>query len=174
MSELSTVAIKDGHRGHLPHTTSRDPNNPIPFDSERADRISRMAGLDRVAQQSALLARPVGSVTSASQLGAGNPTGGGSQPQHLHHHYHNTNPSSTTGQNPAHPPTIGYFLPSGEPRLLKAQSTVGSASATSVTKGSTATWTSTSADENDDDTMTTTTDKISVHSGESLLRKEGA
>ncbi|KAF2400086.1 hypothetical protein EJ06DRAFT_494959 [Trichodelitschia bisporula] len=42
MSELSTVAIKDGHRGHLPH-------NHLPLDAERADRISRLAGLERVA-----------------------------------------------------------------------------------------------------------------------------
>src|ERR1700761_6410736 len=43
MSELSTVAIKDGHRGHLHH-------NHNPMDAERADRISRLAGLDRVGQ----------------------------------------------------------------------------------------------------------------------------
>jgi hypothetical protein len=43
MSELSTVAIKDGHRGHLHHHTQ-------PMDAERADRISRLAGLERVAQ----------------------------------------------------------------------------------------------------------------------------
>lgn len=42
MSELSTVAIKDGHRGHLPH-------HHHPLDAERADRISRLAGLERVA-----------------------------------------------------------------------------------------------------------------------------
>lgn len=42
MSELSTVAIKDGHRGHLPH-------HQIPLEAERADRISRLAGLERVA-----------------------------------------------------------------------------------------------------------------------------
>ena len=42
MSELSTVAIKDGHRGHFPH-------NHQPMDAERADRISRLAGLERVA-----------------------------------------------------------------------------------------------------------------------------
>lgn len=49
MSELSTVAIKDGHRGHLPHhsahTSAPAPNN---LDAERADRISRLAGLERV------------------------------------------------------------------------------------------------------------------------------
>lgn len=44
MSELSTVAIKDGHRGHLPHNSR---NAPQP-DAERADRISRLAGLERV------------------------------------------------------------------------------------------------------------------------------
>ncbi|KAF1956732.1 hypothetical protein CC80DRAFT_492244 [Byssothecium circinans] len=41
MSELSTVAIKDGHRGHFPH-------HHHPADAERADRISRLAGLERV------------------------------------------------------------------------------------------------------------------------------
>jgi hypothetical protein len=43
MSELSTVAIKDGHRGHLQHSHHQ------PLDAERADRISRLAGLDRMA-----------------------------------------------------------------------------------------------------------------------------
>jgi hypothetical protein len=42
MSELSTVAIKDGHRGHFP-------NHHQPAEQERADRISRLAGLERVA-----------------------------------------------------------------------------------------------------------------------------
>ncbi|KAL6149973.1 hypothetical protein ACJBU6_11497 [Exserohilum turcicum] len=42
MSELSTVAIKDGHRGHFPHHRN-------PAEAERADRISRLAGLERVA-----------------------------------------------------------------------------------------------------------------------------
>ncbi|GAB1744261.1 hypothetical protein D0862_13056 [Hortaea werneckii] len=51
MSELSTVAIKDGHRGHLPHHYHQ---NPPPsglshqLDAERADRISRLAGMERV------------------------------------------------------------------------------------------------------------------------------
>lgn len=42
MSELSTVAIKDGHRGHFSH-------HHHPAEAERADRISRLAGLERVA-----------------------------------------------------------------------------------------------------------------------------
>jgi hypothetical protein len=41
MSELSTVAIKDGHRGHFPHQRN-------PAEAERNDRISRLAGLERV------------------------------------------------------------------------------------------------------------------------------
>lgn len=41
MSELSTVAIKDGHRGHFPH-------HHHPAEAERADRISRLAGLERI------------------------------------------------------------------------------------------------------------------------------
>lgn len=49
MSELSTVAIKDGHRGHNPYHNSRDnPSASHSVDAERADRISRLAGLERV------------------------------------------------------------------------------------------------------------------------------
>ena len=50
MSELSTVAIKDGHRGHLPHHgQSHGPSGlGSQLDAERADRISRLAGLERV------------------------------------------------------------------------------------------------------------------------------
>ncbi|KAF2429624.1 hypothetical protein EJ08DRAFT_650278 [Tothia fuscella] len=59
MSELSTVAIKDGHRGHLQH------HHHQPLDAERADRISRLAGLDRVAQPRAnLTPSAVGAQTS--------------------------------------------------------------------------------------------------------------
>jgi hypothetical protein len=49
MSELSTVAIKDGHRGHLPHHAHNQPSGlSHQLDAERADRISRLAGLERV------------------------------------------------------------------------------------------------------------------------------
>lgn len=52
MSELSTVAIKDGHRGH-PHHHSHNSQHLSTgqsgsLDAERADRISRLAGLERV------------------------------------------------------------------------------------------------------------------------------
>lgn len=59
MSELSTVAIKDGHRGHFPH-------HHLPQDAERADRISRLTGLERFA--------------TARQASAGNVNPGASGP----------------------------------------------------------------------------------------------
>lgn len=66
MSALSTTAIKDGHQGHTlshghhHHRSSRDSNSSsTTLDAERADRISRLAGLERVAtvrpSQSSLL-----------------------------------------------------------------------------------------------------------------------
>ena len=49
MSELSTVAIKDGHRGHHSHQHTQAPSGlSNQLDAERADRISRLAGLERV------------------------------------------------------------------------------------------------------------------------------
>lgn len=55
LSALSTTAIKDGHQGHLPtHNHARRTSNTsnasaTTLDAERADRISRLAGLERVA-----------------------------------------------------------------------------------------------------------------------------
>ncbi|KAI9771433.1 MAG: hypothetical protein M1840_002053 [Geoglossum simile] len=47
LSALSTTAIKDGHQGNPPpHTSSRYSHNTLA--AERADRISRLAGLERV------------------------------------------------------------------------------------------------------------------------------
>ncbi|KAI9847296.1 MAG: hypothetical protein M1837_002883 [Sclerophora amabilis] len=58
LSALSTTAIKDGHQGHVPphgpshhhrhqdSTSSSSSTNTL--DAERADRISRLAGLERV------------------------------------------------------------------------------------------------------------------------------
>lgn len=54
MSALSTTAIKDGHQGHAPphmhtRTASSGFNSSVnTLDAERADRISRLAGLERV------------------------------------------------------------------------------------------------------------------------------
>jgi len=48
LSTLSTTAIKDGHRGaSLPHGHRQMPSNNT-LEAERADRISRLAGLERV------------------------------------------------------------------------------------------------------------------------------
>jgi hypothetical protein len=63
LSELSTVAIKDGHRGHMLH------NHHNPMDAERADRISRLAGFDRMAQPQRGLAP--GTTVAGGGLGMG-------------------------------------------------------------------------------------------------------
>lgn len=55
LSMLSTTAIKDGHQGHAPphghqhHSSSASDASTNTLDAERADRISRLAGLERVA-----------------------------------------------------------------------------------------------------------------------------
>ena len=61
MSELSTVAIKDGHRGHLPHHGHHAPTSEA---AERADRISRLAGLASVA--TARNPTPLGNLTPSA------------------------------------------------------------------------------------------------------------
>ncbi|KAL1962747.1 hypothetical protein VTN77DRAFT_9201 [Rasamsonia byssochlamydoides] len=56
LSALSTTAIKDGHQGqthphscHAHHSSSASASSTTILDAERADRISRLAGLERVA-----------------------------------------------------------------------------------------------------------------------------
>ncbi|KAK2812268.1 hypothetical protein FQN50_001626 [Emmonsiellopsis sp. PD_5] len=55
LSALSTTAIKDGHQGHRHRTrhthrsSSASDSSTTTLDAERADRISRLAGLERVA-----------------------------------------------------------------------------------------------------------------------------
>ncbi|KAJ5469502.1 hypothetical protein N7539_009120 [Penicillium diatomitis] len=57
LSALSTTAIKDGHsgapfphhRGHAHQSSSASTTSTSTLDAERADRISRLAGLERVA-----------------------------------------------------------------------------------------------------------------------------
>lgn len=123
LSALSTTAIKDGQRGHLPlgrghqHTPST-----TSLEAERADRISRLAGLERV---STLRAPPQPIATSGNSGGVG---GGASSlsPQ--------TTPTSTTGfpaNFPAsHNLTPSYFDVNGQPVAVTKMSTVGTASAT--------------------------------------------
>ncbi|KAF2166152.1 hypothetical protein M409DRAFT_23343 [Zasmidium cellare ATCC 36951] len=100
MSELSTVAIKDGHRGHLPHhghgAQHQSSGLSNQLDAERADRISRLAGLERV--------------TTARN------------PQ--------TPTNLTPGATAPPPPGTTYFDASGNPAAARERSTVGSASAT--------------------------------------------
>lgn len=74
MSELSTVAIKDGHRGHLPHHHNQPPSgHGNQLDAERADRISRLAGLERFT--SARNPTPIGQLTPGNAAPA-NPAQG--------------------------------------------------------------------------------------------------
>jgi len=107
MSELSTVAIKDGHRGHPHHLQSaalsdlRVPGWHTNPDSERADRISRLAGLERL-----------GAVRSSSSASL---------------------PPGASANNPSglnHFESAYMIPPGGAHALSKERSTVGSASAT--------------------------------------------
>ncbi|KAI8181324.1 hypothetical protein K4K51_001880 [Colletotrichum sp. SAR 10_75] len=117
LSALSTTAIKDGHRGHLPQgpTGRGHAHHPstTSLEAERADRISRLAGLERV---STLRAPPQNQNNAASSL----------SPQ--------TTPTSTTGFPPNYPPathlTPAYFDAHGQPTAHTKMSTVGTASAT--------------------------------------------
>ena len=74
MSELSTVAIKDGHRGHMPHYGGNAPtfSGNDQLAAERADRISRLAGLERVA--TARNPTPTGNLTPSAAAPPANPT----------------------------------------------------------------------------------------------------
>ncbi|KAJ8610412.1 hypothetical protein MRB53_038574 [Persea americana] len=74
MSELSTVAIKDGHRGHLGHHHTQAPSGlSNQLDAERADRISRLAGLERVT--TARNPTPIGNLTPGVAAPANPPQG---------------------------------------------------------------------------------------------------
>lgn len=117
MSELSTVAIKDGHRGHNPHHHYGAPSglsNQVDAEREmRSDRISRLAGLERVT--TARNPQPPG---SAGNLTPGAAAAGGQAPQN---------------------PTVSYFDSTGNPTINRERSTVGSASATGSV-GARTTW----------------------------------
>ena len=73
MSELSTVAIKDGHRGHVSHFGSNLPTSGAndQLAAERADRISRLAGLERV--NTARNPTPTGNLTPSAAAPPANP-----------------------------------------------------------------------------------------------------
>ncbi|EQL36648.1 hypothetical protein BDFG_02010 [Blastomyces dermatitidis ATCC 26199] len=75
LSALSTIAIKDGHQGSRYHTrhghrsSNASETSTTTLDAERADRISRLAGLERVAT------RPNGAGTTPSANTHGLPGG---------------------------------------------------------------------------------------------------
>ncbi|KAH8167159.1 hypothetical protein CIB48_g1057 [Xylaria polymorpha] len=114
MSALSTTAIKDGHRGHAhlalggPKGHGHHPSTNS-LEAERADRISRLAGLERVS-----------TIRAANQNHAAN----AGSPQ--------TTPTSTGFpiQNIPTALTPAYFDANGQPTAVTKMSTVGTASAT--------------------------------------------
>lgn len=142
LSTLSTTAIKDGHQGH-PHpyarhahqSSSASATSTSTLEAERADRISRLAGLERIATARAggggggtqNLISGAGSLAPTVTSGAG--AGGG--PFNQQQQY-----SSNSNYNQQQ----GYF-DSYPQQLLKERSTVGSASATGSIGGRT-TWAS--------------------------------
>ncbi|SMQ55418.1 unnamed protein product [Zymoseptoria tritici ST99CH_1A5] len=113
MSELSTVAIKDGHRGLGPHHHHQASGLSSQLDAERADRISRLAGLERVT--TARNPQTPTSLNPGGQPGSFNSPA--NQPPHVQ----------------------SYFDASGNPVLARERSTVGSASATGSV-GARTTW----------------------------------
>ena len=150
MSELSTVATKDGHRGHLPH-------HHMPLDAERADRISRLAGLERVATAAAR--HPTQGSFGGSSTGAGGGSltsgigaagaaavAGGTVNSSFVGGGPGGSSAAASGANAAanihasNNPTV-YFDASNNPQLVRERSTVGSASATGSVGGRT-TWAS--------------------------------
>ncbi|KAK4612121.1 hypothetical protein CLAFUW4_13178 [Fulvia fulva] len=156
MSELSTVAIKDGHRGHLPHHSSHHhPGSSREssglshqLDAERADRISRLAGLERVTT-----ARNPQTPTSYAPGSSGITPGAAAPPQH---------PAATT-----------YFDATGNPAMGRERSTVGSASATGSV-GARTTWAGSEAgDRADYDKMSESQDMDMDTSSVGGMSEEG-
>ncbi|ETS73619.1 hypothetical protein PFICI_14565 [Pestalotiopsis fici W106-1] len=144
LSALSTTAIKDGHRGHAHAfpgfgTQRGHSHNPSTnsLEAERADRISRLAGLERVStlragqqQQGQSGISPQTTPTST-----GFPSGSISQQQ--------------IGALPSGP---SYFDSNGQPVAATKMSTVGTASATGSVGARTTTDTG-DATEVDEDVM---------------------
>ncbi|PSR75247.1 hypothetical protein BD289DRAFT_487189, partial [Coniella lustricola] len=120
LSALSTTAIKDGHRGHAlplaghrgshPHHASQNS-----LEAERADRISRLAGLSSVSQQRT-------PPHAGSLIAANSPQ---TTPTSLGF------PHNATQAAPPHVLGVpAYFDSNGQPVAVTKVSTVGTASAT--------------------------------------------
>jgi len=149
LSALSTTAINDGQQGSFSHSHHHRPHglasshhhsgsaasatSTNTIDAERADRISRLPGLERVST--------VRQSSGGQLLPGTNPQSG--------HVQHPLSVYSSTSQQP-----IGYFDPQGNPQVRKERSTVGSASATASIGGDrTTTWASASDETYDPDKM---------------------
>ncbi|POR35901.1 Uncharacterized protein TPAR_03891 [Tolypocladium paradoxum] len=145
LSTLSTTAIKDGHRGHFPSGQHGRGHQHSPsttsLEAERADRISRLAGLERVSTLRAAPHTP-GQGAGASSI----------SPQ--------TTPTSAAGFPPNYPAsqhlTPAYFDGNGQPVAVTKMSTVGSASATESHIGE-GDGSRTTAGERDEDMLSTGT-----------------
>lgn len=115
ISALSTVAIKDGHRGH-PGASHRPGHQHNPsttsLEAERADRISRLAGLSSVSQARQIPILHSGSAQATPTSSGFLPNQGTLNQQHL---------------------TPAWFDAQGQPVAATKMSTVGSASATTAT-----------------------------------------
>lgn len=141
LSTLSTTAIKDGHRGHFPsgpHGRGHQHNpSTTSLEAERADRISRLAGLERV---STLRAPPQTPDSDDHGRAAS------LSPQ--------TTPTSTTGFPLNYPATQhltpAYFDSNGQPVAVTKMSTVGTASATESHLGEGDERRTTSGDQDED------------------------
>ncbi|CAI4217549.1 unnamed protein product [Parascedosporium putredinis] len=136
ISALSTIAIKDGHRGHLPQNGSRHAHTPstTSLEAERADRISRLAGLERVST----LRGAQQSFNSASSSPISYNQGGQGQGHMIGH---------GGVYLPAQHVTPSYFDAQGQPVAITKMSTVGTASRTGSYSG---------REDDEDDTRTTT------------------
>ncbi|KAI1197471.1 hypothetical protein F5X97DRAFT_180140 [Nemania serpens] len=123
LSALSTTAIKDGHRGHAhlalggPKGHGHHPSTNS-LEDERADRISRLAGLERLSTVRAPNQHhsPVAGAAGAAAATANSPQ---------------TTPTSTGFPIQTIPAlTPAYFDANGQPTAATKMSTVGTASAT--------------------------------------------
>ncbi|ERS99436.1 hypothetical protein HMPREF1624_04636 [Sporothrix schenckii ATCC 58251] len=162
LSAVSTTAIKDGHRGgHIPplllsggavtgSTSSTGSGQRVghqhnastnSLEAERADRISRLAGLSGMTTLRPSYAPNRGSVTSGGGGGAGNRFSSGVSSTQ-------TTPTSSgagggggafmsSGMAVPGPLTPAFFDAQGQPVAITKMSTVGTASATNSVSGRT-------------------------------------
>lgn len=168
LSALSTTAIKDGHQGH-PHpyarhthqSSSASATSTSTLEAERADRISRLAGLERIA---------------TARAGGGAGAGGGNQnlvsgtatsfaPTVTSGHFNQQSHILASNNSNYNNQQQGYF-DSYPQQLIKERSTVGSASATGSIGGRT-TWAS-GSDAFDHDKMSEDPDDDSSVGGDDV------